>query len=215
MSKQPYSLVVIVATFTIFLAACSASGGTATSNAAVMPASVQQATDMHDASPTGAMHSGNADDHMDDTQAGDHMGDAQAGDHMDNMPAGDHMDNMQAGDHMDDGEMMAAHAVPADAAAVENPLPATEAVQLAGEATFQQTCAACHGPTGRGDGPAAAALEFKPADLRADHVQGLSDGGLYYIVTHGRIERGMPAWEDALSEQTRWEIVRYLRTLVQ
>ena len=129
--------------------------------------------------------------------------------------AGDHMDAMPAGDHMDDGEMMAAHAVPADAAAVENPLPATEAVQLAGAATFQQTCAVCHGPTGRGDGPAAAALEFKPADLRADHVQGLSDGALYYIVTHGRIERGMPAWEDILSEQARWEVVRYLRTLVQ
>ena len=188
MSKQTSILVVIVAAIAILLAACSASSGPETTSAAVTPASVQQAADMHDVSSTEEMHSDDA---------------------------GDHMDAMPAGDHMDDGEMMAAHAVPADAAAVENPLPATEAVQLAGAATFQQTCAVCHGPTGRGDGPAAAALEFKPADLRADHVQGLSDGGLYYIVTHGRIERGMPAWEDALSEQARWEIVRYLRTLVQ
>lgn len=34
-----------------------------------------------------------------------------------------------------------------------------------GEALYKEFCAACHGATGRGDGPAAAGLARKPADL--------------------------------------------------
>lgn len=33
------------------------------------------------------------------------------------------------------------------------------------EADYQEFCAVCHGPTGKGDGPAAAELARKPADL--------------------------------------------------
>jgi len=35
----------------------------------------------------------------------------------------------------------------------------------AGEFIYRQFCVACHGVTGRGDGPAAAALRIPPADL--------------------------------------------------
>jgi mono/diheme cytochrome c family protein len=34
-----------------------------------------------------------------------------------------------------------------------------------GQAMFQQYCAACHGPEGKGDGPAAFTLKTPPADL--------------------------------------------------
>ena len=34
-----------------------------------------------------------------------------------------------------------------------------------GRTTFQQTCAACHGERGNGKGPAASALQPRPADL--------------------------------------------------
>jgi mono/diheme cytochrome c family protein len=40
------------------------------------------------------------------------------------------------------------------------PLPATDAKQM-----FNSYCAPCHGASGKGDGPAAAALTPKPADL--------------------------------------------------
>jgi len=40
------------------------------------------------------------------------------------------------------------------------PLPATDAKQM-----FNSYCAPCHGVSGKGDGPAAAALNPKPADL--------------------------------------------------
>ena len=50
-----------------------------------------------------------------------------------------------------------------------NPAPEAEAGQpmLAslGAASFQQYCASCHGTDARGNGPAAAALRTRPADL--------------------------------------------------
>lgn len=36
---------------------------------------------------------------------------------------------------------------------------------FAGPDVFKQYCAVCHGASGKGDGPAAAALKVKPADL--------------------------------------------------
>ena len=54
-------------------------------------------------------------------------------------------------------------------------LPPTE-VATSGAADFADLCAPCHGPTGVGNGPMAADLDVKPADLT-----GLSDrnGGVF------------------------------------
>ena len=71
------------------------------------------------------------------------------------------------------------YGVPAEALAVENPIPASESSIAAGAATYTLYCAVCHGNEGKGDGPGAAALNPKPADFSAEHVQVLSDGGLY------------------------------------
>ncbi|HZP48812.1 MAG TPA: c-type cytochrome [Vicinamibacterales bacterium] len=46
-----------------------------------------------------------------------------------------------------------------------------------GAEMYQAYCASCHGPAGKGDGPAAAALKSKPADLTQltkTHPGGLS-----------------------------------------
>lgn len=45
------------------------------------------------------------------------------------------------------------------ACAVQGPRP------QAGRASYEEMCASCHGPNGRGDGPMAAQLKVKPADL--------------------------------------------------
>ena len=42
---------------------------------------------------------------------------------------------------------------------------APEGNQIDGEAAFMAQCAGCHGAGGRGDGPAAAGLPVRPADL--------------------------------------------------
>jgi mono/diheme cytochrome c family protein len=72
-------------------------------------------------------------------------------------------------------------------------------------------CASCHGATGRGDGPAAAALPPpKPSDWTSKQVQALTDGELFWKITNGR--GAMPPWRH-LPEKERWEIVNFIRTL--
>src|SRR3954452_2973136 len=43
--------------------------------------------------------------------------------------------------------------------------PITPIADVAGAATFNAYCTVCHGPAGKGNGPAAKALKTPPADL--------------------------------------------------
>ena len=49
--------------------------------------------------------------------------------------------------------------------AAQPPPPIPGATMSAGQQYFVRYCSACHGMTGRGDGPAAPALRTPPADL--------------------------------------------------
>jgi mono/diheme cytochrome c family protein len=96
---------------------------------------------------------------------------------------------------------------PADAKKMKNP------VKGVGNAkkTIQTNCVTCHGASGKGDGPAAAALPPpKPADWTSAKVQSESDGELFWKISNGR--GAMPPWKH-LAEKDRWEIVNYIRTL--
>lgn len=115
-------------------------------------------------------------------------------------------------EHMPDEHATGAHAVPEEAAAIPNPVAATDASVAAGATIYAKNCAVCHGETGEGDGPGGVGLAVTPANLHADHVQVLTDGGLFYIVTHGRAETAMPAWEHVLSDEQRWQVVNFIRT---
>jgi hypothetical protein len=52
----------------------------------------------------------------------------------------------------------------------------------------------------------------KAADLQLDVVQGQSDGSLFWKITNGNPDRGMPSFS-RLPELQRWQIVLYLRQL--
>ena len=82
----------------------------------------------------------------------------------------------------------------------------------AGRATYQERCLPCHGPRGRGDGPAGVALDPRPADLLL-HVPQHTDGELFYFVSRGIPGTAMPVWRTVLTESERWEIVQYLREI--
>jgi mono/diheme cytochrome c family protein len=71
--------------------------------------------------------------------------------------------------HSPDDHMAGAHDVPAEAAAVPNPIEANHESLEAGEQLFATNCAVCHGESGQGDGPGAAGLEKPPANLNAGH----------------------------------------------
>jgi mono/diheme cytochrome c family protein len=96
---------------------------------------------------------------------------------------------------------------PADAKAMKNP------VKGIGNAkkTIETNCVSCHGASGKGDGPAAAALPPpKPANWTSDGVQKQTDGEIFWKISNGR--GAMPPWKH-LPENERWEIVNYIRTL--
>ena len=94
-----------------------------------------------------------------------------------------------------------------------NPAPSGQAVVQQGEALFRTHCASCHGSEGRGDGPAAPALDGPPADLTADHVDDHTDGDILWWLTYGMAGTAMPGFEQTLSETERWQLIRFVRSL--
>jgi putative copper export protein/mono/diheme cytochrome c family protein len=78
-----------------------------------------------------------------------------------------------------------------------------------GASLFAAHCASCHGPEGRGDGPAAASLNPPPADLTADHIYAHTDGDLFWWITHG-IAPAMPPFGDRLGDDARWNLVDFI-----
>ena len=56
---------------------------------------------------------------------------------------------------------------------------------LRGQALYQTHCAGCHGAKGRGDGPLAAGMRIRPADLTAQHLWDHSDGEMFWWLTRG------------------------------
>ncbi len=99
---------------------------------------------------------------------------------------------------------------PGRAARKKNPVPADEQSIAAGRAVYLANCLACHGETGKGDGPAAAALDPKPNDLADPKVWEQSDGAIFWKITRGRAP--MPAYKNLLTDQERWNVLNYMRT---
>ena len=124
----------------------------------------------------------------------------------------EHMDDDHMDEHAPEEHMEGEHEVPDDAATVPNPFADDDESTATGAELYALNCAVCHGETGEGDGPVASGLETAPADLHEGHVQALSDGALFYIISHGKPETPMPAWEDMLDEDERWHVVNFLRT---
>ena len=100
---------------------------------------------------------------------------------------------------------------PAEAEKLKNPNPVTAETIANGQATYEMLCAMCHGETGLGDGPAGSGSEISPANFTHATVQAQSDGAIFWKMSKGRLP--MAAYEKALSEQERWELVAYIREL--
>jgi mono/diheme cytochrome c family protein len=92
-----------------------------------------------------------------------------------------------------------------------NPVPANANTIALGQKLYVGNCMTCHGETGKGDGPGAAALEKRPADLAARIRSGETDGELFWKISQGRSP--MISWKGSLSETQRWELVNYIKTL--
>ncbi|HZD57370.1 MAG TPA: c-type cytochrome [Anaerolineales bacterium] len=82
-----------------------------------------------------------------------------------------------------------------------------------GRELYQANCASCHGPQGQGDGPQAADLETPPTDFTDQAFMAeKSADDLFQSISQG-IDPGMPAYSGKLSEDERWALTDYLRSL--
>jgi mono/diheme cytochrome c family protein len=103
---------------------------------------------------------------------------------------------------------------PPSAANRPNPVAGNANATALGEKLYVANCLTCHGPAGHGDGPGAAALEKKPANLGARiRETGEKDGELFWKISEGRAP--MITWKASLSETQRWELVNYIRTFAK
>jgi len=60
---------------------------------------------------------------------------------------------------------------------------------------------------------AAQVLEIKPADLTGKASREMTDGEIFWVISHGIKTSRMPALEGRISENERWQIALYVRTL--
>jgi copper transport protein len=97
-----------------------------------------------------------------------------------------------------------------------NPIPPNADSIAEGEALYIENCLPCHGPTGAGDGPVGITLNPPPADLTIHTAPGVHpDGRLYDWITNGFPTSVMPAFQNQLTDEERWHLVNYIRTLNQ
>jgi mono/diheme cytochrome c family protein len=93
---------------------------------------------------------------------------------------------------------------------LQNPVPPTPEAIAAARLIYENRCANCHGIDGDGKGPKAEELSVAPADFRDARVMAaITDGEIYWQITKGA--RPMPSFE-SLPEETRWQLVDYIRT---
>ena len=100
--------------------------------------------------------------------------------------------------------------VPAEYAGKTNPYGTEMAAE--GAKTFQSSCEMCHGPEGRGDGPAGQSLDPRPKNL-AVLQKGAGDDFLFWRISEGKPGTSMIAWKGILSEEQIWQVVSFIRTL--
>ncbi|MCJ7701022.1 MAG: c-type cytochrome [Anaerolineales bacterium] len=122
-----------------------------------------------------------------------------------------------ADDHAEPDEHVDA---PSEYANLTNPFAGDHEAAEAGAKIYEVNCASCHGPEGKGDGPAAAGLDPQPASLADAHMmEEMNDGALFWRVNEGGMMEPfnsvMPAWKGTLSEDEIWQVITYIREFAE
>lgn len=90
---------------------------------------------------------------------------------------------------------------PASAKAQKNPLAGQQSAIDAGKTLYARNCLSCHGKTLQGTG--------NVPSLVGGRLKGVTPGEIFWFITKGSTDNGMPAW-GFLPEEKRWQIVSYV-----
>ncbi|MGA3089798.1 MAG: PQQ-dependent sugar dehydrogenase [Terriglobales bacterium] len=96
------------------------------------------------------------------------------------------------------------HNAPPSSSQLKNRYAGKPAAIAAGSRLYDVNCASCHGMGGRGTGNIPA--------LSQGASQSAPDGEVFWFITTGSVANGMPSWT-GMSEQERWQLVAYLKSL--
>ena len=96
------------------------------------------------------------------------------------------------------------HNAPDSAKEQKNPYEGQATTVEAGKKLYARNCLSCHGKTGQGKGNVPSLLDEK--------VEVATAGEVFWFITRGSKDNGMPAWA-FLPSQQRWQIVSYVKSL--
>lgn len=105
----------------------------------------------------------------------------------------------------------------AKAKEMKNPLKPTPDVLAKGKAIFEGkgTCFTCHGNSGKGDGPAGAALDPAPRNFTNPEFNKVRTAGeMFWVVKNGSPGTGMISYNPAMiNDEETWQVITYTRSL--
>src|ERR1700686_310097 len=96
------------------------------------------------------------------------------------------------------------HNAPVSAQAAKNPYAGEEEAAQSGQKLYARNCVSCHGKTGNGTG--------KTPSLVSGRLDSVAPGEVFWFITRGDKENGMPAWASLPAKQ-RWQIVTYVKSM--
>jgi mono/diheme cytochrome c family protein len=94
-----------------------------------------------------------------------------------------------------------------------NPIAATGDSIALGKTSFEANCMACHGVSGKGDGPLAQTFNPPAADFTSAHAYLHLDAEFFNWIKGGKPGTAMLAFGSKLTDTRIWDVINYIHAL--
>ena len=105
----------------------------------------------------------------------------------------------------------AARSIARHAEVKRHPVPADAQVLAVGLQHYADMCLMCHGAPGVEPHAFARHLAPEPPEMTSTAVQSSTDGELFWIISHGIMATGMPAFGPTHGAEDIWQLVAFIR----